>query len=515
MPPRDEQGTSPFPFRPAGFPALGGPMLVAYRIIWVAALAAAVVAQAVMSIRAQSAPGVVVLGVAQAAVLVTVAAMLFRRRPRDPVAAMLALAFLIWAVTGAADGDGSNGVHPWLAALDRLRFLLLVAALLTFPDGRFEPRWTAPALFLSCIAFLIGLAGVAGLLPKAWYLPAAVPCVVAAIVALVSRMRRAPPGTERQQLKWVAFGLATGLALILVYRLGSAFTPPGASGRLLVEAAFRIGVILMALGFLVSLLRYRLYDAESAISRSAAYLALTVCLVAVFAASEATIELIGQRYLGNRLGALSGGMAAAIAAALVAPLHQRMSHWAEQRFQRDLVILRQELPGLLADAQDQADLAALASMVLPRLEAGVHAAHIALVLDGRVVAVNDMTEAAARDWLAQWRPLEGVGWLDRDPLDPVFPLRIALATPDGDPFGWTLLGPRPDGSFYRQDELEALADVAVPLRRAILAARARDHRAAELREWRCSTVSALAGLSKRIAALEQYRLTRPTRRRAP
>jgi len=505
MAPSDEQGRGPFRLLSAGLPVLGGAGLVAFRILWFAALAAALAVQAMASVGGQSAPGIAALGVAQAAVLVTVAAMLFRRRPRDPVAAMLALAFLIWAVTGAADGDGPNS--PWLAALDRLRFLLLVAALLTFPAGRFEPRWTAPALLLSAIAFLIGLAGIAGLLPRSWFVPAAAPCVVAAIIALVSRMRRAPPGTERQQLKWVAFGLATGLALILVYRVGTASMPSAGYGRLLIEAAFRLGVMLMALGFLVSLLRYRLYDAESTISRSAAYLALTVCLVAVFAASEATIELVGQRYLGNRLGALSGGMAAAIAAALIAPLHQRMSRWAEQRFQRDLVVLRQELPALLADAQDL-DLGALASMVLPRLEAGVHAAHIALVIDGHVVAVNDMNEAAARDWLEQRHPPGSGDGLDRDPLDPVFPLRIPLAAADGTSFGWTLLGPRPDGSFFRQDELDALAEIAVPLRRAILAARARDRRAAELRGWQSQVSASLAGLSKRLTVLEQQRLTR-------
>ena len=501
-----EDGEMRFRALAARVPALGGFALAVYRIAWFTTLPAALAVQAVASVRGQGGAFIVGLGLVQNMVLVAVAALLFRRRPRDPVAAMLSLAFLIWTITGAADGPGA--LPPWFAALDRLRFLLLVAALLLFPAGRFEPRWTAPALAVTCVVFLAGLAGLAGLVPEAWFLPAAVPCVVAAIAALAVRLRRAPPGSERQQLKWVAFGLAAGLVLILAYRFGSPLAPSTGYPRPLLEASFRTGVMLMALGFLVSLLRYRLYDAETAISRSAAYVALTICLVAVFAASEATIELVGQRYLGNKLGGFSAGMAAAIAAALVAPLHQRMTRWAEQRFQRDLVVLRQELPALLADAQAHADLATLASIVLPRLEAGVHATRIALVLDGSVAAVNDMSEAEARAWLDRWTPPEAAGWLDQDPADPLFPLRIALSTAAGDPFGWVLLGPRPDGSFYRHDELEALAEIAAPLRRAVLAARDRAHRAADALKWQRSVTASLAGLSERVAALE------PTRRRA-
>lgn len=480
---------------PAGLPRLAGRALLLYRIVWLGTLVAAILVQASAAIQSGGDDALVALGAAQGAVLVAVAAMLFRRRPEDPVAAMLSLAFLIWAITGAADAESASGA--WLGALDRLRFLLLVAAVLLFPTGRFEPRWTATALAASFLVFLAGVAGQAGLVREAIFLPPAVLCVAAAIAALVVRLHRTPPCAQRQQLKWVAFGLAGGLALILAYRVGSPRVAAEVHA-LLLEASFRAGVMLMALGFLVSLLRYRLYDAEAAISRSAAYLALTLSLLAVFAASEATIELIGQRYLGMQVGDLAGGIAAAIAAVLIAPLHERMSQWAEQRFQRDLAVLKEELPGLLADAQAHAGLAELSSIVLPRLEAGVRSTHIALVLDGRVVAVNDMPEKVARDWLEHERAPDHRMPLDRDLEDPLFPLRIVLGTPGGTAVGWVLLGPRPDGSFYRNDELEALAEIAVPLRRAIVAIRERERRSAEAREL----TESLMILADRVTALE-------------
>jgi hypothetical protein len=487
------------PFRD-GLPELSGRSLTAYRIVWVVALVGALAVAADAGFTVSRAGPAALLRLAQAAVLISVAAILFRRRPRDPVAAMLALAFLIWAITGAQAEAGSFPL--WLAALDRLRFLLLVGAVLLFPSGRLEPRWAAHALAVSFLVFVLGLAGLAGILPEAWFLPPAVLCVVAAIAALAVRLHRAPPCTQRQQLKWVAFGLAAGLALILVYRIGTALAPDGPGG-LLLEAAFRSGVMLMALGFLVSLLRYRLYDAETAISRSAAYVALTLILVAIFAASEAAIELTGQRFLGGRVGDLSGKMAAAIAAVLIAPLHQRISQWAEQRFHRELVILRTELPALLAGAPDHAEIGSLAAMVLPRLEAGVRARHAALAVDGTVIAVNDMDEAGAQAWLERRHAADGAGLAESDVDDPVFPLRIPLSSPGATPFGWVLLGPRPDGSFYRDDELEALAEIAVPLRRAVAAVRDRQRHGAELRGQRDALLEGLSALGARVAMLER------------
>jgi hypothetical protein len=480
---------------PDEIPHLTGARLLAFRLLWLAALAGAAAVQAMAAWHAQQGVAVTTLGLAQGAVLVAVAALLFRRRPSDPVAAMLSLAFLLWAITGAADGDDG----PLTEALDRLRFLLLVAAVLLFPSGRFEPKWTAPVLAAAFVTFLVGLAGTAGLLPPELFLPPAVLCVAAAILSLAVRLYRTPCEIQRQQRKWVAFGLSAGLALILPYRIGVGAAATAPAARFLLETAFRTGVMLMALGFLVSLLRYRLYDAETAISRSAAYVALTLSLLAVFAASEATIELLGQRYLGGRVGDFSGGMAAAIAAVLIAPLHQRVSRWAERRFQRDLVVLREELPERLADLREEADLAGLAAIVLPRLEAGVHASRIALVLEGRVVAAHDISEPEAQAWVDRRPDADGDVAFDRDAEDPLFPLRLPLRRPDEEPFGWVLLGPRPDGSFFRGDELEALEAVSVPLRRAIVAVREREQRLAETNDL----FTSLALLASRVAELEQ------------
>ena len=86
-------------------------------------------------------------------------------------------------------------------------------------------------------------------------------------------------------------------------------------------------------GLLVSLYKYRLYDAEAVVSRSVAYAALTAILLALFAATEKTIELLGEEIIGESLGVLADVIGAAVATVMVVPLHHRLTGWAERRFQ--------------------------------------------------------------------------------------------------------------------------------------------------------------------------------------
>lgn len=72
---------------------------------------------------------------------------------------------------------------------------------------------------------------------------------------------------------------------------------------------------------------------------------------------------------------------------------------------------------------------------------------------------------------------------------------MALRCPFGKPRGWLLIGPRPDGSFYGRDDLDALADIAPSLRQALFTVLAREQ------EQRAIATS-VRMLTGRIANLE-------------
>jgi hypothetical protein len=476
--------------------------LAAYRLSWWLTLVSALGIVGLSWIDAIAALEILALRLAKSVVLVTVSAILFRRRSRDPIAAMLSLAFLLWTISSSIDFATTSA---WPAFLDRLRFLLFAIALLLFPDGHWQPRWTRPLAALICATFLLGIVEASGFSSSKLYLPIAIGCVVAALAALLARYRTLGPGTQKQQLKWVTLGLFGGIALILFARTGVALAAGmkmPAIGALMLEALFQSGIMLLAIGFLISLLRYRLYDAEAAISRSAVYAALTLALVGTFAASEALIELLGQRLFGMAIGNVSGAIAAAVAAMMLTPLHGRINRWAEQHFQHDLVVLKSELPDLLAVLSSSASVKQLTEAVLPQIERGVHATRIALLVDGKVAGAHGISQAAVNGLLQGWSPPDSVQLLSRKDEDP-FPLCMALRCPLGSIRGWVLLGPRPDGSFYGKDDLEALTEIARPLQRALVLVAEREAELARHHDIIRSLQESMAVLSGRLDRVER------------
>jgi hypothetical protein len=169
-----------------------------------------------------------------------------------------------------------------------------------------------------------------------------------------------------------------------------------------------------------------------------------------------------------------------------------MSSWAEMHFQRDLNGLKSELPDLLAMLSGSSSVARLGSAVLPRIQKAIHATHIALLIDGKPVALRGVAKPSVHYWLSRWKAPALAGLFDQaDDRD--FPIRMALRCPYGAIRGWLLLGPRPDGSLYGTDDLDALKAIAPSLRRTIFSVveREKERRAAK------------AGLDRLVARISE------------
>jgi hypothetical protein len=430
-------------------------------------------------------PAILALRLVKATVIFTVVAILFRKRQRDPVGALLSLALLCWTITSSFDFSSND---PLPLALDRVRFLLFAFALLLFPDGEWRPSWSRHVAAASIAVTAIGLLEAAGVLSTRLFLPLAIGCVLAAVAALLQCFRSAASEVQRQQMKWVALGLVSGILLILSARAGAALSSraPILALPALWEALFQTGIVAIALGFLISLLRYRLFDAETAISRSAAYAALTIAVLAIFAGTEATIENAGQTYLGMGLGNVSAGVAAAVAAALLNPLHDRISAWAEGHFQRDLVVLKSQLPSLLDDLAAFSTPAKLGEAALAHVCQAIHSTRAVLVIDGAVIAAVGLDGDRAAS--------HGSGEL--------FPVRMELESTSGSKSRRLLLGPRPDGSLHGKDDVEAVEEILPALRRALVATIARETLRLESHRMHTRLTRQMMDLRGRVRFLE-------------
>jgi hypothetical protein len=184
-------------------------------------------------------------------------------------------------------------------------------------------------------------------------------------------------------------------------------------------------------------------------------------------------------------------------------LHNRVHRWAERRFQKPLIRLREGLPEVVAALRESAPVEQLVSAVMSRVEAGVRSTREAVLLapnaESKLAGAHNVTPDTIEQWQSGWRPPSSEQVLDCDRRDPLFPLRVRLCIETSDEpetIGWLLLGPRPDGSFFGRDERETLAHVAGPVARAIHIAQLREHR----EERAESRISALEALVEKLAS---------------
>jgi hypothetical protein len=317
----------------------------------------------------------------------TVGLVLALRRPGNPIGWLYGAAGLAWAYTVP--------VQPWIDQLARERRPLplvaeVVAATgdlswapaialgvtlpaLLLPNGHLRsPRWRLVVITSVTGAALATLAGpltpgpleemggidnpfglagpagsvagvltIVGVLLHWWSLPPAGVCVVLRF--------RSSRGVERQQMRWVAAGVAGAVGGLLVSLPSGLGIAPEALSNLVFPALLCPPV---AVG--VAVLRYRLYDLDRIISRTLAYGLLTV--------------LLGLAYTGVVLGLgrlLPRGSSLVVAAATLAvvaafsPLRRRVQGLVDRRFNRRRYDAVRIVEGFAVRLRDQVDLDAL------------------------------------------------------------------------------------------------------------------------------------------------------------
>lgn len=400
--------------------------------------------------------------------MIAAGALLFIRRPRDPIAQLLSLAMIIPSI--------STFDLVALTTIFLFAPVLLALAILLFPNGRFSSKWHWFVLLLfvvdDCWSLLL------------YYHPGDTPvraalrvlAPVSLMIAIAVQHRKTPAGIVRQQGKFILFGIVA-MCLLNLFSSGlkELELQPWIGAQVLPwvilakHLCIALGRMAMPAGLLVSLFRYRLYDAESAISRSVVYGALTLILLAVFAGSEKIIEVLGEEYFGHDLGALAAGLGAAVAAVMIAPLHHHISRWAERRFQGNLVGLSKELPLLVADMRETSTPREVAEASLLRLTKGLRAIRGAVTTDDGPLVGLGVSEEAVQSWRVGWSEPSGSA-IELDAKDELFPVRLPLDADGVGRAGWLLLGSRPDGSILGKDEREVLHALADPIARALAVA---------------------------------------------
>ena len=189
----------------------------------------------------------------------------------------------------------------------------------------------------------------------------------------------------------------------------------------------------------------------------------------MFAATADAVKQLVYNYYGNTNSEGPIIFAAALSTVLVNPIQEWITRWSENRFQKNLVILRDELPDTVRDLRETANLArADRRHPRPHHQGRPHHAYRRDHRPGRVPHARD-GEGQGRG-MAERRLRTGTTATKRSAIPTTSCSRSASHCVPGegeDTLGYLLVGPRPDGSVISHDEQKALKEVAEPIARAI------------------------------------------------
>jgi hypothetical protein len=337
-----------------------------------------------------------VLAAALVAVHAGVALVIFWRRSDEPVGLYVSFALVLLSVGINTYIEALDTLGPtwalWVDVLQAVFWVTFAVLFYIFPDGRFVPRWTVwlvPAWAYVQLAYFAALLHrpLVVLNPGDWPAPVQVVLYIGLLVsclyAQVHRYRRVSPLVQRQQTKWVVFGFACLLGVLLVVTLmADLFYPAAFTSGTLTDIALdfvSFGLVaLLPFTFGIAILRHRLWDIDLLIRRTLAYTTLTVGLAGVYFLSVIVLQ--------GLLGWLTGGGGSALAtvfstlaiAALFTPLRRRVQAFIDRRFYRRKYDAAKTLAAFGATLREEVDLSTLEGRLLKAVETTMQPAHVGL-----------------------------------------------------------------------------------------------------------------------------------------
>jgi hypothetical protein len=275
--------------------------------------------------------------------------LLFLRRSDDRMTLFTALVLVTCggaAFTGTMHAFSNAGGWLWLITnvLNIIGQSAFIIFLYVFPTGRFVPRWMIGPAVLWCAAWVIPLFHNSTLSTLASVMtdgPVFIAIILSMIVAQVYRYQRVSSPSERQQTKWVVYGLGVGLSAFISILVSSNVILPedvrnNAVAAMVGSSTTYLCFLLIPIGIVAAVTRSRLFDIDILIKRTLVYGSLTAILAALYfalviGAQTLTHQLTGQQVAQQPIVIV---LSTLLIAALVQPLRRRLQGWIDRRFYR-------------------------------------------------------------------------------------------------------------------------------------------------------------------------------------
>ncbi len=328
-----------------------------------------------------------VLGLLQSLVFLIVGGFIFWRKPSEPVA-LVASFFLVGIGLGAFI---PSTTYPPVVIFGYIGVPFIFAALgyflVTFPDGRFDPRWSWVVVVLwmvQAIFYVIPgpfnimywpplLAATEGLLTNG-----------GAVGVFIYRYVRVFNFAQRQQAKWLFFGLAGLIVLTILYDLIGSLIPglgaPDSFYQLANGTLTFVLFLFIPLSVAIAILRSRLWDIDVIIRRTLVYTILTVILALIYAGLVLGFGSLVRGLLDQQQNPLVIVASTLVIAALFQPLRHGIQRVIDRRFYRRKYDATKTVEAFSATLRNEVDLIQLREHLLAVVQDTMQPTHVSLWL---------------------------------------------------------------------------------------------------------------------------------------
>jgi len=190
---------------------------------------------------------------------------------------------------------------------------------------------------------------------------------------------------QRQQTKWVVFGLAIALigflALTFLTPLLFPTTQPlSFSVPAFLAASYGV-MLLVPISLAIAILRHQLFDIDLLINRTLVYGSLTAILTGVYFLGVVGVQALIQAITGiQKESPLAIVASTLVVAALFQPLRRRLQRGIDRRFYRRRYDTARTLERLAATLRQEVDIQTLTDQLLRVVKDTMQPAHLSLWL---------------------------------------------------------------------------------------------------------------------------------------
>lgn len=256
---------------------------------------------------------------------------------REPMGLLAAAAMVAFGTTfpslAIVASEGHFLAQQWFMLVSMLGWISLSLFFFLFPDGRFVPKWTR-SVFLIILAvdvlqFLYrgqvwSRFDVPEYISLLWYIGS----TMILIYSQVYRFRKVSRPTQRQQTKWVVYGVLIGFAGFVGMSIlfDPAFNDGSAVAFVYLNAILNLLLTAIPITLMLAILRTRLWNIDPLVNRTLVYAALSVCVILLYS----IIVLYLSQVFQTRDNFLVSLLATAMVAVVFAPLKE----WLQRQINR-------------------------------------------------------------------------------------------------------------------------------------------------------------------------------------